>query len=70
MVRQPVQHGTGEGAVVVEDFGPVFLGLVGGQQDGPLVTLADELERGLSRVNLGQLSFGCHRSTSCPLCSS
>ena len=45
VVQEPVQHGAGEGAVVVEDFGPVFIGLVGGQQDGALlVTLADDLE--------------------------
>ena len=45
MVQEPVQHGAGQGAVVVEDFGPVLIGLVGGQQDGTLlVTLADDLE--------------------------
>lgn len=45
MVQQPVEHGTGQGAVVVKDFGPVFIRLVGGQQEGALlVTLADDLE--------------------------
>src|SRR5580700_8181831 len=45
VVQEAVQHGAGEGAVVVEDFGPVFIRLVGGQQDGALfVTLADDLE--------------------------
>jgi hypothetical protein len=45
MVQEPVQNGAGQGAVVVEDFGPVFIRLVGGQQDGALlVTLADDLE--------------------------
>jgi hypothetical protein len=46
MVQEPVQNGAGQGAVVVEDFGPVFIRLVGGQQDGALlVTLADDLEK-------------------------
>ena len=45
VVQQPVQHGAGQGAVVVEDFGPVFIRLVGRQQDGALlITLADDLE--------------------------
>ena len=44
-MQEPVQHGAGQGAVVVKDFGPVLVGLVGGQQDGALlVTLADDLE--------------------------
>lgn len=33
VVQEPVQHGAGQGAVVVEDFGPVFIGLVG-RDDG------------------------------------
>jgi hypothetical protein len=42
VVQEPVQHGGGRGAIVVKVFGPVFIGLVGGQQDGALlVTLAD-----------------------------
>src|SRR5271170_7192197 len=45
VVQEPVQHGAGQGAVVVEDFGPMFIGLIRGQQDGALlVTLADDLE--------------------------
>jgi len=44
-MQESVQYGAGQSAVVVEDFGPVFIGLVGGQQDGTLlVTLADDLE--------------------------
>ena len=35
VVQQPIQHGAGQGAVVVEDFGPVFIGLVG-RDDGRL----------------------------------
>ena len=31
VMQQPVEHGAGRRAVVVEDFGPVFIGLVGGQ---------------------------------------
>ena len=34
VVQEPVQHGAGQGAVVVEGFRPVFTGLVGDQQDG------------------------------------
>ena len=45
VVQQPVQYRAGESAVVVEDLGPVFIGLVGGQHDGTLlVSLADDLE--------------------------
>jgi hypothetical protein len=29
VVQEPVQDGAGQGAVVVEDFGPVLIGLVG-----------------------------------------
>ena len=44
MVKEPVQDGRGNGAVVVENGGPMFKGLVGGQDDGAaLVTLADGL---------------------------
>jgi hypothetical protein len=32
-VQEAVQHGAGQGAVVVEDFRPVFIGLVG-RDDG------------------------------------
>jgi len=28
VVQEPIQDGAGQGAVVVEDFGPVFIGLV------------------------------------------
>jgi hypothetical protein len=48
-VGEPVQHGVGHSAVVVEDFRPVFIGLAGGQQDGSvLVTLTDIISRILS----------------------
>jgi hypothetical protein len=30
VVQEPVQHGAGQGAVVVEDFGPVSIRLIGG----------------------------------------
>jgi hypothetical protein len=44
-VQKPIQHGSGQGAVVVEDSGPMFIRLVCGQHDGALlVTLADDLE--------------------------
>jgi len=45
VMQESVEHGAGQGAVVVEDFGPVFIGLVGRQQDGALlVALADDLK--------------------------
>ena len=41
VVQKLIQQGSGQGAVVVEDFGPAFIRLVGGQQDGALlITLA------------------------------
>jgi hypothetical protein len=45
VVQEPVQHGAGQGAVVVEDFGPVFIGLVG-RDDGRtgFILLAEDLE--------------------------
>ena len=45
VMEEPVQDGRGEGAVIVEDAGPLFEGFVGGQHDGAaLVALADDLE--------------------------
>ena len=44
MVQESVRHGAGQGAIVVEDFGPVFITLVSRQQDGALlVTLAETI---------------------------
>ena len=45
VVQQAVQHGGGQRGVVVEDLGPVFIGLVG-RHDGRagLVPLAEDLE--------------------------
>jgi hypothetical protein len=45
VVQKPVQHGAGQGAVVIEDFGPVFIGLVG-RDDGRtgFIPLAEDLE--------------------------
>jgi len=51
MMEEAVQHGRGDGAVVVEDTGPLFEGFVGGQHDGaPFVALADNLEDQVSAV--------------------
>ena len=45
VVEDAVEEGGGEGGVVVEDGGPVFEGLVGGQDDrAAFVALADDLE--------------------------
>ena len=59
VMQKPVQHGAGQRAVVVEDFGPVFIGLVGGQQDGALlIALADDLKEqvGADLVD-GQIAY-------------
>ena len=45
VVQEAIENGGGEGAVVVEDFGPVFVGSVGGDDHGALlVAKADDLE--------------------------
>ena len=45
VVKEAVEDCGGDAAVVVEDGGPVLVGLVGGEDDGPaLVALADDLE--------------------------
>ena len=51
MMQQPVQECGGEGAVVVEDFRPVFVGTVRGDDDGAaLVACADDLEEKIGAV--------------------
>ena len=44
-MQQPIQQGGGQRGIVVEDLGPVFIGLVGGD-DGRsgLIALAEDLE--------------------------
>ena len=45
MVEKAVEDGGGNGAVAVEDCGPLLEGFVGGEHDGAaLVALADDLE--------------------------
>lgn len=45
VVQEAVQDGGSEGGVVVENLGPGFIGLVGGEDDGAsFVALADDLE--------------------------
>ena len=45
MVKKAVEDGGGNGAVAVEDGGPLLEGFVGGEHDGAaLVALADDLE--------------------------
>jgi len=45
VAQDPIQCSAGEGAVIVEDFGLVFMGLVGGQHGRALLTPpADDLE--------------------------
>ena len=45
VVKESVEHSGGNGAVVIENRGPLFVGFVGGQGDGTaFVTLADDLE--------------------------
>ena len=58
MVEQTVQDGARQHGVVVEDFGPVFVGLIGGQHNRALlVALADDLEEQVSaRLIDGQIA--------------
>jgi hypothetical protein len=50
-MEDAVEDGGGEGAVVVEDLRPVFVGAVGGDDHGgALVTLADDLEQQVGAV--------------------
>ena len=49
MMEQAIQHRGGNGAVVIENRGPLFEGFVGGQGNGSsLVALADDLEKQIS----------------------
>src|ERR1051326_667636 len=51
VVEEAVEHGGGDGAVIVEDGGPLLEGFVGGQHDGtPFITLADDLEEQIGTV--------------------
>ena len=51
VVEEAVEDGAGDGAVVVEDAGPLLEGLVGGDDQGTtLVTLADDLEEEVGPV--------------------
>ena len=34
VMEEPIQHGTGESGIVVEDFGPVFKGQISGDDTG------------------------------------
>ena len=46
VVKKTVKDGGGEGGVIVEKGGPLFEGLVGGEQDGSaLIPFADDLEK-------------------------
>ena len=45
VVEQPIEERGGEGAVVVEDLGPVLIGAICGEDNGTtLIALADDLE--------------------------
>jgi len=51
VVKQPVQDGGGDGAVVVEDGSPLLERFVGRQNDGAaLVALADDLKKEVRAV--------------------
>ncbi len=51
VVEEAVEDGGGDGAVVVEDGGPLLEGLVGGEDDGAaFVALADDLEEEVGAV--------------------
>ena len=45
MVKEAIEDGGGDGAIAVEDSGPLFKGFVGGDDDRTaFVALADDLE--------------------------
>ena len=51
VMEEAVEHGGGDGAVVIEDGRPLLEGFVGGQRDRtPFVTLADDLEEKIGAV--------------------
>ncbi len=51
VVEEAVEDGGGDGAIVVENRGPLLEGLVGGHDEGPsLVALTDDLEEEIGAV--------------------
>jgi hypothetical protein len=45
VMQQPVQNGSGQGAVIIEDLGPLLEGAVRGDNDRPLlIAQRDDLE--------------------------
>jgi hypothetical protein len=51
MMQQAIQHGGGNGAVIVKDRRPLFEGFVGGEDQGStLITQADHLEEQIGPV--------------------
>ena len=58
MMEESIQHGGGNGAVVIENRGPLFEGLVGGEGDGSsLIALTDHLEEEISPLLIdGQIT--------------
>jgi hypothetical protein len=71
VVEKAVEDGGGNGAVAVEDWGPLLEGFVGGEHDGAaLVALADDLEKEVSAAlvdgkiaELVQLCWAQHNLT-------
>ncbi len=62
MVEEAVQDGRGDGAVIVENGGPLLEGLVGGQNDGAaLVTAADDLKEEVGAVLVDGKRFPGYR---------
>jgi len=57
VVQEPIEGGRGNGAITVKDSGPLFEGLVGGDDDRTtFVALADNLEQQVDSVAFN--SFG------------
>ena len=51
VMKEPVQDRGSDGAVIVEDAGPLFEWFIGRQQDGAaFIALADDLEEQVSAV--------------------
>src|SRR6478672_343959 len=58
-MKKAVEDGGGDGAIAVEDRGPLFEGFVGGKDDGTaFVSLADDLEKQVGSALIdGQIPY-------------
>ena len=59
MMKKAIEDGRGNGAIAVEDRGPLFEGFIGGNDDGTaFVSLADDLEKQVGSALIdGQIPY-------------